>query len=125
MIHLVIAAHVAAGSLWLLISLAVAVTHRAPRPLLVAQLAAAFVALVAGITLWHALHAGPFGPPERLLVVGTFCAFIAMSFQIGLAVPILLGNAMPLFEAGGLLIVRLAAALLLSAAAAMTGSLYI
>ena len=117
-------AHVLAGALWTLLSLAVAVTRRAPRALLGSLLVAALVALLTGITVWHALHAGPFGPVEHLLVVGTLCAFLALGLQLGIAVPALLGATEARLAGGSLMLYRASAVLLVLAAAAMAGSHY-
>ena len=118
-----IIAHVAAGSIWTLLSLAVATTRRAPRALVALQLLAAVAALLVGVTLWHALHAGPFGPTEHLLVVGTLCAFVALGLQLGVA-PALLGSPESRLATGSLVLYRVSALLLVLAAAAMIGSLY-
>ena len=113
----------AAGSLWALLSLVTAATRHAPRALLALQMLAAFAALVAGVTLWHALHAGRFGPTEHLLVIGTLCAFVALGLQFG-AAPALLGSPAARLVAGSLALYRGSAFLLVAAAAAMVGSFY-
>ena len=78
--------------------------------------------MLAGIYLWQALHAGPWGQPEHLLVLGTFCAFLAL----GLQAPVAFTQASNVRELAGpsLAIIRVTAVVLLAAAAAMIGSRY-
>ena len=118
----VLGLHMAMGATWTLATLAIAVTGRARVAWLRMLLLVALLNMLAGIALWHVLHAGPWGPPEHFLVVGTFCAFLAL----GLQAPVALTQASDLRRLAGpsLAIIRVTAVILLAAAAAMIGSRY-
>jgi hypothetical protein len=45
------------------------------------QMAAAAVAVLAGVYLWHVGHAGAFDTAERILALGALCAIIAAGVQ--------------------------------------------
>jgi hypothetical protein len=45
------------------------------------QMGAATVAVLSGMYLWSQLHAGGFGPAERVLAIGAGCAVIAAGVQ--------------------------------------------
>lgn len=115
-----IALHVAMGATWTLATLAVAVTGRGSRRWLTALLVVALVNMSAGIYLWQALHAGPWGVTERLLVVGTFCAFVALGMQAPAALTYPRGARR--VEGPSLAIYRVTGVILIGAATAMVAS---
>ena len=45
------------------------------------QMGAATVAVLSGMYLWSQLHAGGFGPAEKVLAIGAGCALIAAGVQ--------------------------------------------
>ena len=115
-----IVAHVGAGGIWLVATLLVSVTGQGRRVWLRLFLLLALLNMLAGIYLWHVLHAGPWGTVEHLLVVGTFCAFLAL----GLQAPVALAQASDqrrLVEPS-LAITRASAVFVVAAAAAMIAS---
>lgn len=115
-----IAVHVAMGATWLLATLVVAVTGWA-RPLwLKLMLGVAVLNMAAGIYLWHALHAGPWGATERLLVLGTFSAFVALGMQAPMA--FVLPAETRRLETTTLWVYRATAVLVVAAATAMVAS---
>ncbi len=117
LVQAAIAVHVAMGATWLLATVAVALTSRA-RPLsLKLMLGAALLNMLAGVYLWHALHAGPWGPTERLLVTGTFCAFAALGMQVPVALT--LPRKTRRLETPALWVYRITAILVIAAATAM------
>ena len=123
LVQAAIVLHVAMGGTWVLATLTVALTGWA-RPLwLKLLLGAALINMLAGIYLWHALHAGPWGPTERLLVFGTFCAFIALGMQT--AVALTLPPTTRRLERPALWIYRVTAILVGAAATAMIASRYV
>ena len=115
-----IALHVAMGATWTLATLAIAITRRVRPAWLRLMLVPALLNMLAGIELWHALHRGAWGPTEHLLVVGTFCAFVALGLQAPVAFT--LPRDTRLVEGPSLAVIRVTAVVLLAAAAAMVGS---
>lgn len=119
-ILIVIALHVAMGATWALTTLGVAAFGRARVSWLRLMLIVAVINMLAGIYLWHALHRGTWGPGERWLVVGSFCAMIAIGLQapIALTMP---SDARRL-EPAALWVYRATALFVVAAAAAMIAS---
>ena len=115
-----IALHVAMGAAWTFATLFVAATGRARPRWLAAVLGLALVNMATGIYLWHTLHAGPWGDRERWLVVGTFCAFVALGVQT--AVAFTLPRDTRRLEGPALAIYRVTAAVLVVAATTMVAS---
>ena len=116
-IHAAIAVHVAMGMTWMLATLVVAATGWARLRWLRLMLGAALLNMAAGVYLWHALHAGPWGPAERLLVLGTFCAFVALGMQAASAFTLAAGARR--LETPTLWVYRVTALLVVVAATAM------
>ena len=110
------------GAIWTLATLAIAIFRVARPAWLRLMLVVALLNMAAGIYLWHALHSGPWGPTEHLLVVGTFCAFFALGLQAPIALTI--PQSSRRLEGPSLAIIRVTALVLLAAAAAMIGSRY-
>lgn len=120
LIHAAIAVHVGMGATWALATLVIAATGWA-RPLwLKLMLGAALLNMAAGVYLWHALHSGPWGATERLLVLGTFCAFVALGMQAPIALT--LPAQTRRFETPTLWVYRVTALLVVAAATAMIAS---
>lgn len=88
--HLIMLAtslHVLATVFWAGSTMATAATGSIGRSLFLRQLAAALVALLTGVYLWHTLHASESGPGERFLAIGATCALLALALQGLLAGP--------------------------------------
>ena len=112
--------HVVLGVAWAFATVVVAITGWGRAPWLRLILVLALVNMLAGIYLWHALHRGTWGPSEHLLVVGTFCAFVALGLQAPVAFTTPRGARR--LESPALWIYRATAVLVLAAATAMIAS---
>ena len=104
----------------MLATLFVAITGWARAVWLRLVLVIALFNMLAGIYLWHALHAGAWGSPEHWLVVGTFCAFLALGVQAPVAFT--LPPETRRLETPALWVYRLTAFVVVAAATAMIGS---
>lgn len=121
-IMVAISLHVVAGLVWMLTTIWIAVSGSARKELLGLQIGAALVAILDGIGLWHALHAGRNGSTEHWLAAGTFCALIAIGPQLAIAGPALVRPAAQPMTGGALMLMRATAILLVLAAIAMAAS---
>lgn len=77
-----ISIHILAATFWAGSTFALArMAGKGSEQLFVPQLSAAMFAIGAGAYLWHTLHEGSFGTPERLLAAGAVAAIVALAIQ--------------------------------------------
>lgn len=116
--QVLICVHVGAGATWLAVSVTIAARRAVGRWFGAAQAGASALTLLAGILLWHALHSNGMGPPEHWLVVGSFCAFVAIGLQAGVVATVARGR----LSTAQLGLHAASVAVLATAAAAMVAS---
>jgi hypothetical protein len=82
LIVVLIGLHVVTGVFWAGTTFALARSAIAgTQSIYRAQMGAATLAVLAGVTLWGLLHGGPPGPTERTLAIGALCAIAAAGVQ--------------------------------------------